>query len=207
MKAHVVDLQNRRAYAAALDDMHRQRHRLFVDILGWTALARPDEMDIDAFDTDAATYLLILDDAGALRGSARFLPTTQPHMLSQLFPEFLDAAPPRGPAILEWTRHAPGDPDWPTATNTAVRVALHLGVLEFARLRGVTAFTGLLETWLVRRARAMGWPCMPLGPIRRYGEGEAMAVFNPVRPGHLEQLREKVGWHEPVLIDPRAEAA
>ena len=207
MKALVIDAGNKSAYGKELLAMHRLRHRLFVETLGWKDLARPDGLDIDAFDTDAATYLVILDADGSVRGSARFLPTTGPHMAPEVFAHFFDGDPPRGPTILEWSRHAPGDPSWAPDINEAARVALHLGVLEFARLRGVTAFTAVMETWLLRRARAIGWPCEPLGPQRAYGEGMAQAVRNPVAPGHLDWLRAKVARRDPVLLFDAAEAA
>ncbi len=207
MKVHVVAAGNRAAYRAELSAMHRHRHRLFVETLGWRALAAPDGLEIDAYYTDAATYLLVLDDGGVLRASARFLPTVGPHMLADIFPHLVAGALPRGSAIMEWSRHAPGDPAWAPAINDAARTALHLGVLEFARLRGVAAFTAVMETWLVRRARAMGWPCAPLGAAQPYGEGTAVAVLNTVAPGHLDQLRARTGRRAPVLVINTAAAA
>jgi N-acyl-L-homoserine lactone synthetase len=144
--------------------------------------------------------LLALDTRVVLRASARFLPTDGPHLLADVFPHFTINGPPRGPTIMEWTRHAPGDPAWPPGINDAARTSLHLGVLEFAALRGVTAFTAVMETWLVRRAQAMGWPCTPLGPARSYGEGMAVAVLNAVAPDHLERLRASSGRRDPVLV-------
>jgi N-acyl-L-homoserine lactone synthetase len=196
--------ENRTAHQADLEAMHRHRHRLFVEVLGWAALARDDQRDIDAFDGPDATYLIARDDGGVLRGSLRLLPTAGPHLLSDVFPRFVDGPVPRGPTLMEWTRHAPGDPAWPPAVNAAARLALHLGVLEYAAHHGVTGFTAVLETWLVRGARAMGWACIPLGAAQPYGEGEAIAVLNPVRPGHLERLRAKAGLSGPVLLEGAA---
>lgn len=207
MKAHLVEAGNKSAYGKELAAMHRQRHRLFVETLGWKDLSRPDGLEVDSYDDDRASYLVILDAHGSVRGSARFLPTVGPHMLPEIFPHLLDRALPRGPTILEWSRHAPGDPAWPPPVNAAARIALHLGVLEFARLRGITAFTAVMETWLVKRARAFGWPCEPLGPARPYGEGTAQAVLNPVLPAHLDWLRARTGRRDPVLVFDAAAAA
>jgi N-acyl-L-homoserine lactone synthetase len=189
--------------------MFRHRHRLFVDLLGWRALARPDGRDIDAFDDGRAHYIIVLDDGDIYRASARLLPTTGPHMLSETFAGFIDGPAPRGPDIFEWTRHAPGDPAWPAAVNEAARLALHIAILEFALERAIAAFTALLEAGLVRRAQAYGWDCTPIGPRRAYGEGEAVAVFNPVRASHLADLRRRAGVARPLLTanDPDAAAA
>ncbi|MBT9444813.1 MAG: autoinducer synthase [Hyphomonadaceae bacterium] len=186
--------------------MHRHRHRIFVDLLGWRALARPDERDIDAFDDGRAHYIIVTDEGGAYRASARLLPTDGPHMLSEAFADFVDGDLPRGPDILEWTRHAPGDPDWPAAVNEAARLALHIGILEFALQYGITAFTALLEAGLARRARGYGWDCTPLGAPHTYAEGEAIAVLNPVRAAHLAALRLRAGLTAPILVDAAAAA-
>lgn len=206
MQVHVVESGERARHAAALAQMHRHRRRLFVDTLGWRALSVIDGQEIDAFDGPAATYLLACDADGTVRGSLRLLPTTGPHMLTEVFSRFVDGPPPRGPDILEWSRHAPGLPEWPPAVNEAARIALHLGVLEYAAVRGVTAFTAVMETWLVRRARLMGWACTPLGRPQAYGEGEALAILNPVAAGRLAALRAKTGWTQPVLAAQAAAA-
>jgi acyl-homoserine lactone synthase len=206
VEVHLVTHANHGGYAVELAAMHQQRRALFVDALGWRGLSVTDGEERDAYDTAAATYILAIDVTGAVRGSLRLLPTTGPHMLADVFPDFVIGPPPRGPDIMEWTRHAPGLPDWPPAVNEAARIALHLGVLEYAAAHGVVAFTAIMETWLARRARLMGWSCEPLGPPRSYGEGEAVAVLNPVRPGHLEALRAKTGWRSPVLVTQAAAA-
>lgn len=207
MRVLAIEPGKREAHAALLDAMHRHRHRLFVEVLGWTALGAADGRERDAFDHGGAIYLIALDDGGVLRGSARLLPTLGPHMLADVFAGFVEGAPPRGATLMEWTRQAPGDPAWPPQVNTAARLALHVGVLEYAARRGVTGFTALLDTALLRAARHLGWDCLPLGPPQPYHEGEAMAVLNPVRDGHLERLREKVGVKEPVLAGGAAAAA
>lgn len=205
MRVHVVNPAERAAYGAELDAMHRHRRRIFVEILGWSALGGDAGREMDSYDA-SATYLLALDEGGVLRGSLRLVATTGPHMLTDVFADFLDAPAPRGPAIMEWTRHAPGDPAWPPEVNAAARIALHLGVLEYAVREGLTGFTALMESWLLRPARALGWPCTPLGAPRRFAEGVAVAVFNPVAPDHLHRLRQRTGRHAPVLAPGRAAA-
>jgi acyl-homoserine lactone synthase len=175
-----------------VEEMLRHRHRLFVDLLGWRALAKPDGRDIDAYDDARAVHVVALDDGGKLRGSARLLPTDGPHLLADHFSHLVDGPTPRGPEIWEWSRHAPGDPAWPPHINEAARLALHLGVLDYCLRNGVTALTAVMDRGLVRRARAYGWDCAPLGAPQAYGEGEAVAVFNPVRAGHAVLLQSRV---------------
>jgi len=198
--AHIANVTNFDHYARELDAMHRHRRRIFVDLLGWRALSGPKEHEADTFDGPDATYILVLDEDGVYRASARLLPTTGAHMMAELFRAFVDGPPPRGPDILEWSRHCPGDPAWPAAINEAARLALHTGVLAYALERGVRAFTAVMDRGLLRRARSYGWDCTPLGPPRAYGEGEAIAVLNPVCAAHLEALRARAGVTGPVLF-------
>lgn len=206
MLAHFANISNFDHYAREIEAMHRHRHRIFVELLGWKALDRPDGRDMDGYDDARAHYIIVLDESGAYRASARLLPTTGPHMMADLFADFVDGPVPRGPDIFEWSRHCPGDPDWPAEVNEAARLALHMGIVAFALERGVTSYTALMERGLARRARSYGWDCTPLGPPRGYGEGEAIAIVNPVRAAHLDALRRRAGVTGPVLVS-RGKAA
>jgi acyl-homoserine lactone synthase len=205
--AHFANISNVAHYARELEEMYRHRRRIFVELLGWRALERADGREIDAYDDARAHYIMVLDDSGACRASARLLPTSGPHMMGDLFAAFVDGPVPAGPDIFEWSRHCPGDPAWPPEINEAARLTLHLGILEFALMHGVTGYTALMERGLARRARSYGWDCTPLGPPRSYGEGEAIAVLNPVRAAHLAALRARAGVSGPVLVSRGAAAA
>lgn len=207
MRVHVVNAANRAHYLDEIEAMHRQRHRIFVELMGWRALASDDGLDIDEFDNRNATYLLALDDAGVLRGSGRLVPTWRPHMLQNLFPEFADEPSPVGPQIWEWTRHAPGDPSFSEAVNAQARAALHIGMLEFAASRAIEAFTGILETRILPRALTSGWKVTPLGPPRDYGEGTAVGVVIRFDPEFLAIARQRYGRFDPVLVEMPAGVA
>jgi acyl-homoserine lactone synthase len=201
MRVHVVNAANRALYLDELEAMHRHRYRLFVELMGWRALECEDKLDIDEFDNPAATYLLAIDDDGVLRGSGRLIPSWRPHMLKNLFPEYVDGEVPTGPQIWEWTRHAPGDPAFPGAVNKRVKAALHIGMLEFAASRGIEAFTGILETRILAPALESGWRIKPLGLPRDYGEGEALGVIIRFDPDFLDIARARHGRYDPVLVE------
>lgn len=201
MLVHVVNAANRALYLDELEAMHRHRYRIFVDLMGWRALACDDRLDIDEFDNQGTTYLLAIDEDGVLRGSARLIPTWRPHMLQTLFPEYADEPAPMGPQIWEWTRHAPGDPTFPSRVNARVKQALQIGMLEFAASRGVDAFTGILETRMLGHAVELGWRIKPLGAPRDYGEGTAVGVIIRWSNAFLEQSRARAGRYDPVLVE------
>src|SRR5689334_7736283 len=102
----LINKANAARHAPLLDHVYRFRHRFFVDRLGWTALRRPDGREIDQFDTDACVHLVGVE-GGSVVSYTRLLPTTEPHLLSDVYPEMLQGGTaPTGPDIWEWTRCA-----------------------------------------------------------------------------------------------------
>ncbi|GAB4392381.1 MAG: acyl-homoserine-lactone synthase [Kiloniellaceae bacterium] len=94
------------AYAEELRAMFQQRYRVFKQRLGWNVAVRDDE-ERDQFDGCYPIYLLAFDERQCLRGSWRFLPTTGPYMLRDVFPQLLGGArAPYHPLIWEGSRFA-----------------------------------------------------------------------------------------------------
>jgi N-acyl-L-homoserine lactone synthetase len=79
--------------------MFRARKEIFVDLLGWEVPVIDGQYEIDEFDTERATYVLLSDPAGDHLGSARLLPTDGPHLLEAHFPHLCDEASPLGPDL------------------------------------------------------------------------------------------------------------
>lgn len=199
MRILVIDKRNFTDSRRLLVRMHKLRHRVFVDSLGWRQLSKPNSLERDRYDGPDATYLLAVDDTGGVRGSLRLLPTTRPHLLTDVFQGFLNQAAPQGPDVWEWSRHCPGSPDFPPAVTEAARRALHVGLCEWALARGVAGLVAIMDVALARRAKLFGWPCLPLGPVTAFPEGRAQAVWNPVDAARLQALRRFTGIEAPLL--------
>ena len=58
---HIVTNLNRGRFKRQIDQMHRDRKRLFVDRLKWDVSVTDGEFEIDEFDTDRAIYLIETD--------------------------------------------------------------------------------------------------------------------------------------------------
>ena len=87
-----------------LNQIFSYRYSVFVDRLKWTLPDAGAGLEIDQFDGDS-TYHVCLRDADAIVGYARLLPTIEPYLLSQVFPELMDGAViPRSPAVWELSR-------------------------------------------------------------------------------------------------------
>jgi len=78
----------------ALRTMFEDRKSVFVDLLGWDLPVLDGRLEIDGFDDEHATYVIVSDDSGDHLGSARLLPTTRRHILGSLFPTLCVDGPP-----------------------------------------------------------------------------------------------------------------
>lgn len=80
------------------------RHEVFVRRLGWQ-LATPEGIELDQFDRPDTVYIIAREDDGSIAGCGRLLPTTQPYLLGDVFPQLLHGtAPPCTPDIWELSR-------------------------------------------------------------------------------------------------------
>ncbi len=63
------------------------RYRVFVEYLGWE-LNCPNNEELDQFDKIDTAYVVAQDRESNIIGCARLLPTTQPYLLGEIFPNF-----------------------------------------------------------------------------------------------------------------------
>lgn len=146
---------------AMMERVWRFRHEHFVERFGWEEIRKSDGREIDQFDTPEAIHL-VLSLNNSIAAYSRLLPTTQPHLLSDVYPELLDGRPyETGPKIYEWTRcvserHAAG-PDGTPAANL-----LLTGVLEFCLMAGIEALIVETHPKLVNLLLETDWGVTPL---------------------------------------------
>src|SRR5262245_49265253 len=124
-----------------MDQAFRLRHRIFVRELGWHGLQTNGDQERDQFDHDAAVHHLCVHN-GKLVGYQRMLPTTVPHLLTDVFPELCEGPVPRGPNIFEWTRNCVA-PEWRDSATGMSRCSLELtlAVVEWGLRLGVDTVT------------------------------------------------------------------
>lgn len=184
MDVQLLTKSDRDANTALFEAMHRQRHDVFVEHLGWTDLRSPHGCEIDQFDDAHAVYLVAHDD-DVVHGSLRLLPAWRRSMLLECWPH---AAPALAQEIdastWELTRWCPGVAARPRQL-LAARSALILEAVAFAQARGVRRYVTLCETKFVDQLDALGWAPQPLGPSFAYAQGTAIGVGWTVRPNAL----------------------
>ncbi len=204
----VVTSDNRSRYSEQLDQMHRDRKKVFVDRWKWKVPVVDGQFEIDQFDTEAAIYLLSLDAQTRMHlSSVRLLPTTQPHLLGSLFEELCEDEVPTGEDIWEITRYCEA-PDPPKALARAAGDRISIALVEFALLYGITRYTCVTHIALLSQLLAEGWECEPLGLPKEINGDLLTALTMKVSSATLQLLRRRFGHRFPVLeLEPRAEAA
>ena len=196
--ATVVTHRNRQAHHDAVQAMHADRKRVFVDALKWDLPVVDDAFEIDEYDSCEAVYLIVQARDGAHLGSVRMVPTEGPHLLADKF-AFLCAGPvPRGADIWEITRLCTA-PGLGRADANAVREQLALALVEFALIGGITRYTMMTHLAYLPAVLATGWNCTPLGLPADVGGEQIGALIVTINPATLAKLRAQWGFRYPVL--------
>jgi N-acyl-L-homoserine lactone synthetase len=117
------------------------RYQVFVERLKWE-LNTIDGLEKDQFDRPDTVYVISRDDVGNITGCGRLLPTTQPYLLGEVFPQLLNGqTPPADPEVWELSRFASVDFNAQTTSalgqfssqltaellNSSIRCAAELG--------------------------------------------------------------------------------
>ncbi len=159
----------------ALRAMFAARKEVFVDLLNWNVPVLANRFEIDHFDNPDARYLILLDDTGRHRASARLLPTTVPHILDSLFPELCEEELPRGEKVFEITRFCL-DRHQSALERRAARNRLVSAIADFALANDIVTYTGVAELAWLKQILTFGWRCRPLGPPRHV-DGQMLAAL------------------------------
>lgn len=196
---HAVTAGNRHLYREELDQAFRLRHRVFVEQLGWSNLARPDGREIDQFDDDHAIHMLAMKD-GVVIGYQRLLPTTRPHLLSDVMPQLCEVERPCGPQIWEWTRFCVSENHRMRgrAVNPVLS-GLMAGLVEWGLAHGVGRVVCEMHPLHLLTLIQLHFRIAPLGLPQPVDGDEVVALTADFDARTLRRLRDNRNHHEPVL--------
>ena len=76
-----------------LVDMHRVRTKIFKERMGWDVQVNHMELEIDEYDLPQTVYILYLNEQEKVVGTWRFLLNTEPSMIKNIWPQYLDSLP------------------------------------------------------------------------------------------------------------------
>lgn len=179
--------------------VHRLRYKVFVEEMGWQDLARPDGYEIDQFDHESAVHHLSMR-GGELVGYQRMLPTTRPHLLTEVLTDLYEGTPPSGENVWELTRYAvaPAYRDGRRGVST-VGSELIAGFVEWGMSCGVDQVIIEFEPMWVLRALQLHFRATPLGYQRTYGRQQVVATLLGFNADTLRAVREQRKHFAPVL--------
>ncbi|HEU4661684.1 MAG TPA: acyl-homoserine-lactone synthase [Pseudolabrys sp.] len=199
---HLVDAENIQNYRAEMDQAYRLRHQVFVEESKWEELRKPDGREIDQFDDGRALHMLYIRD-GAVLGYQRMLPTTRPHLLSDVLSDLCEDERPVGPEVWEWTRYCVSRPHRERGRALSpIANSLLSGIVEWGLATGVTTIIIEMDPiWLLRLVQ-LYFRVTPLGLPRRYGPSDVVAVTAKFDSRTLARLREMRGDTNSVLYQP-----
>lgn len=188
----------------ALREMRRLRHRVFKERLQWDVQSVDGE-ERDEYDALDPTYLLAVDEADAVVGSWRLLPTTGPYMLKDTFSQFLVGIdPPVDPLVWECSRFAvecdDGRKDCLASVNH-ITSEMFCGLAEFSLERGLRAIVSLYDIRIARMLPRIGCPPKWSTRPQRIGNTSAVAGLFEVSAAALAAVR-RVGGIEGSVIEP-----
>ena len=193
MTVDLVLPENRFDYAIPLMQMHHDRKRVFVDTLGWELPSPLSWLEVDDFDDHRAVYLLARsEETGDHRGSVRLLPTTGPHMLSQLFSDLCAGPVPIGADVWEISRLVSSPDTIPGTSVIRIHRLLALALAEFALLNSISRYTLVTEAHRVPALLSVGWPVEPLGLPTWVTGQQLQALQISVSPATLAKMRSRL---------------
>ena len=188
-------------HAALMDRAFRFRHAVFVDEKGWEDLRQPDGLERDRFDDVHATHHICLR-GDEIVGYQRLLPTTRPHLLTDVLSDLCRQRPPRGTRVFEWTRFcvAHGHREMrPRGDSPFLELAQ--GVVEWGMASKVDTVTVAIDWRLMVIAMQLRFFVRPLGFPKRIGRDEVVALRMSFNRETLAAIRQARGCEDRVLPD------
>lgn len=185
---------NRAFFNDTLDRYFQKRYDVFVVKRKWN-IPHKDGREIDQFDSEFATHI-IWEENGRILGGARLLPTHQPYLLGDMFPELLDHSIPRNPRIWEISRFFIDlPPEFDRTSNPAVRRLFH-SIFEFGCLVNAKQFIALTEPHIETMMRFINIPWERTSKLFTIPEGGHMVSGKTqVSLDICNQIRETLPEH------------
>lgn len=193
MEVHIVRAPKNGVKNPLLEENFRLRHKIFVDLQGWDDLRRVDGRDVDAFDTEDATHILVTDK-GELVGGSRVTPLNRPNLLQTVFNGLVHGDLPADPSLgADWTRFYVRPDRREGRRRAPESAALFCAMMEYALNEGSTFITFVSSLSMVEHGTAVGWKITPLGPASMVEGKATVAAWIAVSEEALYNVRRATG--------------
>ncbi len=196
---YIVSGRDIKQYPELSEQVHRLRHEVFVEELGWSDLASADGLERDQFDRPDAVHHICVRD-GKVAGYLRMLPSVEPHLLSDVFPGLCEGPLPRGLDTYEMSRYcvAPAYREGRRGVSS-VGSELMAGGVEWGLACGVSKIVTEVETIWVLRWLQLKFLVRPLGFETQIGKQRIVATLLEFNRSTLQTIREYRKHWTPVV--------
>lgn len=188
-----------------LDEVYRQRYRIFKQKLQWDVPSVGDR-EFDEFDNGDTYYLVSRSSDNEINGSWRLLSTAAPYMLSTVFSELLeDQDAPHCDQVWETSRFAVEGAECGDSAGTISRITgeLFCGLYEFCFANGIDEMVTVHDIRVARLGhRIVGHDALWQSRVHRLGNTRAVAARFSMLPSVLRRIRSKFDIQGPVLLNP-----
>ncbi len=195
-----ASIENAHLYGDVIPSIFRLRHQGFKQRQNYDVPYFKD-MEYDAYDTPATTYLAWRDDDDVVRGCTRLFPTTRPYMIEEIWPHSLqNMTPPKSPYIWEASRFCI-DKELPAQVRKKVHGELLCAFQEFGLQSNVDWMIGVMTPPIWRAVFInAGWPIEFLGDVLELGPREKIVTGKmKISKKVLHSVQEKFSIFNPVL--------
>lgn len=180
------------SYTGLADQMFRLRARVFSERRGWRVIVNRGE-ERDCFDDLNPLYICLTDDNdGRLLASLRLLPTTGPHMLSDVFPEVMGCASVvRHPLIWESSRFCVDTEAARIFCANGINVvtrAILVSLFSTAASIGLVNVISVYDVFVERILRRSGCAFDRLGPVVTYDDLKTVGGLFEVSNNVIQQI-------------------
>ncbi len=183
-----------------LELIYRLRYKVAVLNWGWNLPNCQDGRDKDQFDRPDTQYVLVYDDNDNLVACSRLNTTTEPHLLSEIFPHHCEfSGVPRGKDIWELSRFVVDKDQLTHYQQVQLYLQMCLAVTKFVVASGIRKVT-----WLSHKTRytksVVVWRTRPLGYPVHYEDDDQdyIAAIMDTDEAAIGRLRKfvKIDWSE-----------
>ncbi|MEM8800837.1 MAG: acyl-homoserine-lactone synthase [Pseudomonadota bacterium] len=201
----IIQPKDRAKNLATIDSMHRNRYDVCVTQWGWNIPGIRPGYDKDQFDTEKTVYITITDpEFGKVVASTRMNPTTEPHMMSELFAHYCTLQPyPQRQDTWECSRYVIdrtlyNDP----LKEFKIRCSLGVGIAQYCVEHGINQVSWLTHQKFYQRIQK-AWATEPLGlPVQDTPDGWAwVPAVSQVNAATYARQRERLANAEDVVAE------
>lgn len=191
--------------------MYQLRYKVTVKDWGWNIPTARKGLDKDQFDTDSTVYILVYDESDRMVACSRLNPTTQPHLMSDVFPERCEfSGVPCAADIMELSRFVVDKDHLTHNQQVQLYLQMCLAVTKYAVANHITRLTWLSEKSKYTKSVVV-WRTRPLGLPHHYPDDDAeyIAAVMDTNEASIGRLRRfvKTDWSEILGHIPNREKA